>query len=74
MAGLCEGGNESSGSLKVICSEQQSAAGWIDVDVPTLLIAGTQYTLYEIMGSNPIKQGALSEVVDGGGELAQKVG
>lgn len=46
-------------------SEQQSAAGcWIDVDVLTLLIVGTQYTLYEIMGMNPIKQGAHSGAVD----------
>jgi hypothetical protein len=47
-------------------SEQQSAAAcWIDVGVLTLLIVGMQYTLYEIMGLNPIKQGAQSEVVHG---------
>jgi len=47
-------------------SEQQSAAAcWIDVGVLTLLIVGTQYTLYEIMGLNPIKQGVQSEVVHG---------
>jgi hypothetical protein len=47
-------------------SQQQSAAGcWIDVDVLTLLIVGTQYALYEIMGMNPIKQGARSGDVDG---------
>lgn len=47
-------------------SEQQSAAAcWIDVGVLTLLIVGTQYTLYEIMGLNPIKQGVQSEAVHG---------
>lgn len=48
-------------------SEQQSAPGCrIDVDVQTLLIVGTQYTLYEIMDPNPIKRGARSEAADGG--------
>lgn len=47
-------------------SEQQSAADcWIDDGVLTLLIVGTQYTLYEIMGMNPIKQGAQSGDVNG---------
>jgi hypothetical protein len=55
-------------------SEQQSTAGcWIDVDVLALLIVGTQYTLHEIIGLNPIKQGALCQKL-WVGKWSQKVG